>query len=312
MALRFRTIVVLSCLLAAAALVATPSPAGAIIACTVTGTPGPDNLVGSKTANDVMCGLAGNDTLTGLGGNDTLLGGDGDDVLAGGLGNDLLDGGNDKDRISYYDSGVASGVQVNLATGTVTGGLGSDTVSVGTVENVDGSPHGDTITGDTGKNVLDGRAGADTIAGSDGNDTLIGSTGADTLNGGNDNDLIQPGAGADPVVDGGAGTDTLKYNDAASAVTVSVDTSNATTGAGGASGDEISNFENLTGSPFNDSLVLETNGLAGVLYGIAGLDVMYVNDGDALDTLNGDGTGANTHPDLTCQGDSGDTILNCP
>ncbi|MCI0687712.1 MAG: right-handed parallel beta-helix repeat-containing protein [Sporichthyaceae bacterium] len=65
-------------------------------ACTQTGTPGPDLLIGGNGA-DVLCGLGGRDVLIGGSGADHLIGGPGADLLLGGAGNDELDGdeGND-------------------------------------------------------------------------------------------------------------------------------------------------------------------------------------------------------------------------
>ena len=57
-----------------------PSLAGDGLACTVIGTPGPDELHGTS-GSDVICGLAGDDRLVGREGNDILDGGRGDDTL---------------------------------------------------------------------------------------------------------------------------------------------------------------------------------------------------------------------------------------
>ena len=76
-------------------------------ACTVTGSPNNDNLVGTA-GNDVICGLAGSDTLKGKGGRDLLLGGDGNDLLIGNGANDSLIGGNNDDDLNGgqgFDSG---------------------------------------------------------------------------------------------------------------------------------------------------------------------------------------------------------------
>ena len=85
--------------------------------CTITGTPGPDRLRGTRR-DDVICGLGGDDRVAGRGGDDavfgdaghdriaggrgrdTLYGGEGDDVLAGGAGADVLAGGPGDDAIA--------------------------------------------------------------------------------------------------------------------------------------------------------------------------------------------------------------------
>jgi Ca2+-binding RTX toxin-like protein len=127
-----------------------------------------DSLAGNADSNDLI-GLGGNDTLHGYEGNDRLLGGEGDDRLAGGAGADKLDGGNGIDWVRYYDSG--SGVTVNLATGSASGGTAAGDTFLG-IENVSGSDFDDVLIGDAGNNHL---------YGGDGNDTLIGGAGQDTL-----------------------------------------------------------------------------------------------------------------------------------
>lgn len=82
---------------------------------------------------------AGNDTLDGGAGDDSIYGEDGDDILTGGSGIDLLDGGAGNDTI-------------NIGAGdTVTGGFGSDTLILDTVDALDGS--GGTITIDGGEDA---------------------------------------------------------------------------------------------------------------------------------------------------------------
>jgi Ca2+-binding RTX toxin-like protein len=94
-------------------------------------------------------------------------------------------------------------VTVNLATRLATG-----LASVTNVENVDGSPFDDSLTGDAQTNLLRGNGGRDTLSGLDGNDILVGGEGNDTLIGGNGRDILIGGLGAD-VLDGGAGDDIL-------------------------------------------------------------------------------------------------------
>jgi Ca2+-binding RTX toxin-like protein len=114
---------------------------------------------------------------------------------------------------------------------------------------------------------------------------LTGLTGNDTLNGGAGNDSMDGGA---------AGSDTASYADAASAVTVSLAHQGAAQNTIGAGVDTLSNFENLTGSAFNDTLTGDGN--ANFLSGLAGNDVLLGAAGnDALagaagnDSLNGAG-----------------------
>ena len=86
------------------------------MACTITGTSGPDVLRGTP-GPDVICGLGGNDALDGGGGNDILIGGPGADLLSGGGGNDVLYGGPGNDRL-----------QGDTGRDTVYGGDGNDLI----------------------------------------------------------------------------------------------------------------------------------------------------------------------------------------
>jgi hemolysin type calcium-binding protein len=260
--------------------------------CTLSGDENNNKLVGSKAASDVLCGFGGNDTLTGLGGDDILLGGDGNDVLLGGKGDDYLDGEGDTDRVGYYDSGPTSGVTVNLASGSASGGLGNDTL-LG-IENVDGSPLADTITGTDVANVIDGRGGADSITGGDGNDVLIGSAGDDTtISGGLGDDRIQPGMGDDLAVSGGDGIDLLDYSAIRTGTGQTVNLA-APSSSGFAGTDAISTFESVYGTSGPDSLTAVLNGTASVVSGAGGDDpLLSVADTDTLDAVYG-GPGGDT------------------
>ena len=211
-----------------------------------TGTSGDDSLVGTT----------GDDTLRGLGGNDTLEGASGADRLDGGAGTDLL---------SYWNSDA--GVEVNLASGSVSGGHAQgDTING--FENVLGSrQHGDRLTGDGGSNWLHGGGGADRLAGGGGDDTLEGGAGADRL-------------------DGGAGTDLLSYWNSDAGVEVNL--ASGSVSGGHAQGDTISGFEGIRGSAHADSLTggggddtLEGGAGADRLDGGAGDDVLSYWNSDA-------------------------------
>jgi hypothetical protein len=137
------------------------------------------------------------------------------------------------------------------------------------IENAIGGAGGETIVGNSVDNVLEGRGGVDNISGGDGNDTLIGGSGGDTLNGGANT----------------AFGDTLSY--VGSALGVTVNLSNNTATGGDATGDIISNFENVTGSDADDTLT--GSGSTNRLIAGAGNDT--VNGGSGSDTLDG---GTNT------------------
>lgn len=140
------------------------------------GGPGRDTLTGGAS-DDILSGLAGDDVLIGAGGADTLLGGMGGDSFIGGAGNDRIDGGSNTDFVSY--AGAASAVNVDLTTGTATGGDGTDTLI--NIEAVYGSRFDDRLTGNYLSNLIVGDAG---------NDTIEGQSGANYLDGGAGNDLL--------------------------------------------------------------------------------------------------------------------------
>ena len=182
------------------------------------------------------------DILYGGEGDDTLLGLGGDDILEGGAGHDKLDGGAGSDTASYAGSGA--GVTVDLsatpdAAGYVpgTGGHAEGDRLKG-IENLQGSPYADTLTGDGTANVLKGggidelrgNAGIDTLYGGDDVDYLYGNDGNDIMNGGDGNDRLYGHADKDTLngdggddtlfgstgrdtLDGGAGKDTLYGNE---------------------------------------------------------------------------------------------------
>ncbi len=94
-------------------------------------------------------------------------------------------------------------------------------------------------------------AGADNITAAGGNDTVDAGAGDDTIRGGNGNDLLVGGLGAD-TIDGGAGSDTADYSGSDERVYVNLRSDATTYTNWGASGDVLSNIENVTGSAYND------------------------------------------------------------
>lgn len=113
-------------------------------------TSGPDIIEGTD-GPDVIVGLAGKDTLSGMAGIDTMCGGNGDDRMSGGAGADSMFGEAGTDTVDYTNS--VGPVEVDLEAGTATG-EGADSISG--FENVTGSDHDDTISGDGNPNVLRG------------------------------------------------------------------------------------------------------------------------------------------------------------
>jgi len=137
-----------------------------------------DNIVGDAGANELW-GDGGGDVLEGLGGADKLHGGDGTDTL------------------SYYNS--ALGVTVDLSIGAASGGDAAGDQIDG-FENISTSNTGnDTLTGDSGVNILLGRGGNDALDGGTGADQLIGGSGDDTYG-------FSRGGGADTIDNTGEST----------------------------------------------------------------------------------------------------------
>jgi Ca2+-binding RTX toxin-like protein len=267
--------------------------------------------VGGSPFDDQLTGGPGSDSLFGFGGNDTIAGAGGNDILEGGAGNDT----------AAYDKSPA-GVAVNLATGKASG-EGSDSLSG--FETVRGSAFADKLTGGLGNDWLLGLAGNDTLIGGAGSDHLDGGAGIDTLSyeaapggvnvnlaagnalgdgndslagfeilrgskfadsivGGSANETIF-GLGGNDKLDGGAGSDTLAYDNAPAGVNVNLATGSAT----GEGSDTVNHFETVRGSAFADQL---TGGPGpDSLLGLGGNDTIAGAGGN--DTLDG-GAGSDT------------------
>ncbi len=291
---------------------------------------GIENVTGSKF----------DDTLTGNDENNTLTGGEGNDVLSGGAGADRLIGGNGVDTADYSSSAV--GVTVNLTTGANSDG---DTL-VG-IENVTGTAFDDVLSGDAGANTLVGGAGNDILLGDAGADLLIGGDGLDVadystsavgvyinlatgVNHGGDAegdvlvgienlkgsafDDVLIGSAETTNLDGGGGNDILDYSLSLGGVTVNIATNFAF--GGFATGDVISNFENLRGSASADDL--SGNNGANQIFGGAGNDTIaggagadLVDGGDGNDTVDYSSAAAGVTVNLATGANSdGDTLVS--
>lgn len=153
------------------------------------------------------------------------------------------------------------------------------------------------IEGDGTNNTLTGGAQADVI---------FGYGGDDTINAGDGIDCVIGGSGRD-VMDGGAGVDEVSYESAGSGVSVYL---NLGIGRGGdAQFDTLMNFENLTGSGFDDRLIGDSGN--NIFQGGSGNDRIKGKDGDDYfsgglgnDTMRG-GTGTDE-----MYGDEGSDILS--
>ena len=280
----------------------------------VTGSAYDDDLTGNNQANVLMGGD----------GDDELVGGEDADTLEGGAGADEMDGGVARsdtneagDTLSYASSDA--GVHVNLATARLAGGHAdgdtittvetdhdgdeadddqndedtldnTDKIEVSTFENVTGSMHNDTLTGDYRFNVLKGGGGDDTLRGGGGVDHLIGGPGADMLDGGSSLATEDdPETDADESVQD---IDWAVYRGAMEGVMVDL---SASMGTGGeAMGDTLVNIELVWGSMHDDTFIASNgadyihgdNGSDTVSYEASELGVT-VDLTDQTDTLDG-------------------------
>jgi serralysin len=140
--------------------------------------------------------------------NDTLTGTIGDESFLSGRGVDVVNAGGGQDRLGFWilgdDGFAATGVTVDLTKvkQVINDGYGNAETATG-IEDVDGSPLADRLTGNEVSNRL---------WGGDDNDTLIGGGGEDFLDGGWGNDVISGGTGNNDHIDGGGDNDTLTGN----------------------------------------------------------------------------------------------------
>ncbi len=269
---------------------------------------------------DTILGNGGNDTIRSYGGDDTINGGSGADKMYGGDGNDTYVVDNTSDVVDETNTGGVDKVQ-----SSITFSLSDATHAKGAIENltllgtsaINGTGNGldNIITGNSAGNTLAGLGGADTLDGQGGTDTVtyaastagvnvslatgIGTGGdaqgdtllnIENLTGSNFDDTIEGNAGTNKLT-GGLNTvvgDTVSYEHASGAITISLALTTAQS-TGGAGSDTLSGFENVIGSGFNDKLT--GSSVANVITGLAGDDT--INAGGGNDTLIG-GAGNDT------------------
>lgn len=280
-----------------------------------------DDVITASSGDDKLEGGNGVDTAdySALGGPVRLSASGG--VSKGAMGSDVLIaikriiGSSGRGDIVDLSGTVApaTGTDINLMTGAVTISGGAPlprTFSISQFEDAIGSGFDDVITGNGASNSLRGEAGNDRLVGSEGDDRLDGGAGSDTADYNALGTTVVLGAFG-TVSKGALGTDTLvgieriigssRLGDrvdlsGARAPATSTFT-NLATGVVTISGSgaplplsfSISQFENVTGSGFADSI----NGDAGAntLSGLAGDDM--INGGIGNDVLNG-GAGIDT------------------
>ncbi|KAF0181745.1 MAG: hypothetical protein IV086_06660 [Hyphomonadaceae bacterium] len=229
---------------------------------------GGDDTVYGGAGNDNIFGESTTETQNGITGNDVIFAGGGNDFLRGGLGDDYLDGGTGSDRASYY--ALASGVTVDLRIQGVaqnTGAGGFDTL-VG-IENLAGTEHADTLTGNNLANWIWSHGGADTINGLAGDDTF----------------WLPQGDGA--TVRGGQGADVVSFRGRIDGTTNGVTVDLTTQGSAQDVGRglvTLRSIEGAEGSEFDDTIT--GNGQDNLLSGFTGSDT--VNGGGGDDLIYGD------------------------
>ncbi|MEZ0318206.1 MAG: cadherin-like domain-containing protein [Methylophilaceae bacterium] len=229
------------------------------------------NATGNALKN-VLTGNTGNNSLSGGAGNDTLTGGDGDDTLDGGTDADSMVGGNGND-IYMIDNLKDVAVEISATGGTDTlrvGLTGTNATSltlskyienVVLLDNTDinylvGNSSNNALAGNNLRNVIDAGAGNDTIIGGSGNDSfLYGGAGDDSIIGGINNDVIEGAAGNDTLNGAGGSSNMVSYFYATAAVTIDLNIADGVAqDTKGAGIDTLSNFSNIQGSRFNDTL----------------------------------------------------------
>ena len=176
---------------------------------TMLGDAGNDQIIGSAAA-EFAAGGAGDDVISmGAGDDDVSLFFDGG---ATGYGHDTIDGGDGFDFLEFFQDTSQSGINLNMAAGTVSNAEGSAVFT--NIEAVSGTNNNDLMVGDAGNNRLIGVFGNDTLDGGAGNDLLIGDQsglgfqGADTFV-----FSATPGAAnADSVADFVSGLDTIQLD----------------------------------------------------------------------------------------------------
>ena len=295
---------------------------------------GNDTLIGIEHVsgtrfNDVLTGNGGDNWIwggsdgSGVTGDDTIFAGDGNDLVEVGAGNHYLDGGAGTDTLSLWgnaDDIGPSGVTVSLLLQGAVQDTEQGIMFLTGFENLSGSVHGDSLTGDGGSNRLAGDVGDDQLSGGAGDDTLYGdgriiidthgtagsgpiTTYADIAAAFPDlvagNDTLEGGLG-DDLLNGGGGSDTASYANATGAVQVFLNNFGGGSSSGADGNDTFVSIENVTGSDHDDFLT--GNNLDNVLNGGGGHDQLRGNGGN--DTLlGGDGD------DFLAGGD-GDDILD--
>ncbi|MEG3166463.1 choice-of-anchor L domain-containing protein [Sphingomonas sp. PB2P19] len=144
------------------------------------------------------------------------------------------------------------------------------------------------VHGGGGDDLLIGGAGADILHGDGEEDVLEGHDGNDQLFGGDMADQLSGGKGAD-TLDGGDGIDTVDYSqanrDVMVGVTIALSNTAFTASGGDATGDVLTNIENVVGTDYNDTINADGADFKTYLEGGEGGD--YLGGGNESDYLQG-------------------------
>jgi hypothetical protein len=147
---------------------------------------------------------------------------------------------------------------------------------------ITGTDKSETLRGTDGPDVVAGLGGDDTILGLGGNDTVCGGDGNDSISGGSGGDELSGGPGDDELR-GGDGFDSIAFWQSPSGVVVDLEAGTAI----GDGSDDVSGFESLGGSDYDDRLTgtdgpdqIDAGYGEDVLRGLGGDDILYGGEGD--------------------------------
>jgi hypothetical protein len=260
-------------------------------------------------------------TIYGSNAADFLYGGAGSDTIIGGSGNTYFEGGAGADHLQGSATGVntagyslsATGVTVNLSTGTGSGGDAQGDVLTN-IRNFIGSAFNDTIVASSAANNINGgTGGSDTVsyAGSTAGVTVNLITGLGTggdaqgdvlahiqnVIGSTHNDTFIASAAANAFTGGGRDVigfgDIVSYASDVSGAGVIVDLSTGTRTGGAALGDTYTNINGIIGTAFNDTFI-DGAGINRYDGGAGGQDTVSYADSTAgvnVNFVTGRGTG---------------------
>ena len=153
---------------------------------------------GSNTGDAAGDSYISIEGLIGTAFDDVLIGDAGDNYFRGNGGSDIFNGGDGHDVVSHIRFTATEGVTADLSNSSNnTGDAQGDTYI--SIEGLEGSNFGDTLTGDANANTLDGAGGADVLTGGGGDDTFkftSGQAAGDTIadfigNGGSAGDMLE-------------------------------------------------------------------------------------------------------------------------